>query len=99
MTAERSALSLEKMCRIVSTIRGNLWFLCDRSPIRVKTSDNANRFAKMGDFQLRERSKSPAHAPRMGRGSGTVNRMTKCEFVILVTLLTLSTAILLLLSK
>ena len=37
-----------------------------------------------------------AHTPRTGRGSGTVNRMTKCEFVVLVTLLTLSTAILLL---
>ena len=87
------------MCRIVSTIRENLRFLCDRSPIRVKTSDNANRFAEMGDFQWRERSKSPAHTPRKGKGSGTVNRMTKCEFVVLVTLLTLSTAILLLLSK
>jgi len=89
----------QEICRIVSTICENFWFLCDRSPIRVKTSDNANRFAEMEDFQWRERSKSPPHTPRTGRGSGTVNRMTKCEFIVLVTLLTLSTAILLLLSK
>ena len=89
----------QEICRIVSTIRENLWFLCDRSPIRVKTPDNANRFAEMEDFQWRERSKSPAHTPETGKGSDTVNRMTKSELVVLITLLTLSTAILLLLSK
>ena len=96
------------LCRIMSTIREIRWFLCDRFPIRcevVKITRTELRERETFS-QLRERvpprriyDVGPVHIPGTGRRSDTVNRMTKCEFVVVVTLLTLLTAILLFLSK
>lgn len=88
------------MCRIVSTIGKIRWFLVGRSPVCCedvkKTRTELRKRETFG--QARERVGRPAHNPGT-KGSDTVNRMTKSELVVLITLLTLLTCILLFLSR
>ena len=84
----------------MSTIEKIPWFLFGRSLVFCecvkKTRTELRKRETFG--QARDRVGRPGHNPGT-EGSDTVNRMTKSELVVLITLLTLSTAVLLLLSK
>ena len=85
----------------MSTIGEIRWFLFDRSPRRwedAKTARIESRNRETWD-QSRARFGRLADMPGPSKGLGKVNRVTKTEFIALIMLLTLLSAILLFLSK
>ena len=97
-----------KIRKILSTFRKSRLFMSDGSLVhdeKVKASRTASQRQETFAHQLERgpprqvQDVSPARAAGMGGGSGRVDKMTKWELLVIVTLLTLSVAVLLFLSS